>query len=295
MWKMKFPLGQLRRTLGSRACLDLLATLAAATSCSAWAVDTSDASRGSPPDAGARPPSVAADLTGARRAIAAAVLRINPGAPEISSIAPSSEIPGFYEVHIGGQLLYADPSGRYILEGQVIDTTTRTNVTAHHLDDAHRLPAGDLPARGAMLTYRSGNGSRRILVFADPDCGYCKRLEPELARLADASVYLVMIPVLGEASKTHARAIACATDPAAAWRDWLTQGRLPPLPADAGACRSGDAAIARNLDLAKQLGVPSTPTMYFEDGTRMRGAADASSIARRLSATPRDQTGVAGR
>ncbi len=105
-------------------------------------------------------------------------------------------------------------------------------------------------------------------------------MEPELAKLKDTTVYVAMIEILGENSKLHGHAIACASDSSAAWRDWMTSGRLPESPAP-DTC-AGDATVASNAQLARKLGVSSTPTYYFLDGTRARGTMPADVLQARL-------------
>ena len=53
-----------------------------------------------------------------------------------------------------------------------------------------------LPFKDAVV-WKNGNGKRRIAVFADPNCGYCKRFERGLQELKDVTVYTFLIPILG--------------------------------------------------------------------------------------------------
>ena len=72
--------------------------------------------------------------------------------------------------------------------------------------------------RIARWFYKQGSGKRRLAVFGDPNCGYCKRLERDLVALKDVTIYTVVYPVLGPDSLDKPRAIVCAPNPAIASR-----------------------------------------------------------------------------
>jgi thiol:disulfide interchange protein DsbC len=212
-------------------------------------------------------------------AIKAGIAKLNPNASPVQSVAVSP-IPGMYEVYVDGQLLYSDAAGQHIVVGQMIDSATHDNLTNKHLDETYRLPPNSLPKVDSIVSYKIGSGKHEMLIFEDPDCTYCKHLETELAQLKDTTVYVAMIEILGDQSKKDGHAIACAVDTAAAWRLWMNQGTLPEAPVPESC--AGDAAVARNLQLAQKLGVNSTPTFYFSDGSRSRGVIQAAVLQKRL-------------
>ena len=63
-----------------------------------------------------------------------------------------------------------------------------------------------LPLSDAVKTVH-GAGQRRLAVFSDPNCPYCKQLEAELASLDNITIYTFLLPFLGE---TKPIAIWCA-------------------------------------------------------------------------------------
>jgi thiol:disulfide interchange protein DsbC len=132
-----------------------------------------------------------------------------------------------------------------------------------------------LPLADAIKTVH-GNGSRQLAVFSDPNCIYCKQLEPELAALNNVTIYTFLVPFQGDARPI---AIWCAADRARAWRQWMLQGEAGTQKPDTQC----DHPIARNLTLARRLGVQGTPTLFWNDGTRTDGYADRRALQARLN------------
>lgn len=201
-----------------------------------------------------------------------------PNVPKIDEVRPSP-MPGLWEVRIGNEVRYTDASGNYLIEGQLFDLKSKKNLTEERLTQLNRVDFASLPFNDALV-WKSGTGKRRIAVFADPNCGYCKRFEKGLQEMKDVTVYTFLIPILGGDSPEKSRAIWCAKDGAATWLAWMLKGEQPPkAPA---AC--DDAAIERNLALSRKIHVNGTPAILLEDGNRIPGAVGAVELERRLQA-----------
>jgi thiol:disulfide interchange protein DsbC len=202
-----------------------------------------------------------------------------PNLPAIDEVRPSP-MPGLFEVRIQqSQLFYTDAQGQYLIQGELIDTRTGTNLTEARVADLTRIRFDDLPLSDAFITVR-GNGRQRIAVFSDPNCGFCKRLDRELARTTDITVYTFLVAMLGPDSLAKSRHIWCARDRAKTYNDWMLDGATPP------AAQCDTAGLDRNRALAQQLGIQGTPTTFLGDGTRVIGA-DIARIRQGTAATPR--------
>lgn len=199
------------------------------------------------------------------------------GLPKIDEVR-QSPMPGLWEIRIGNELRYTDAQGHYLIEGELIDLRNRRNLTEERVNQLNAIDFASLPLKDAVV-WKTGNGKRRIAVFADPNCGYCKRFERTLQEAKDLTVYTFLVPILGGDSPEKSRAIWCAKDSTATWQAWMLEGKQPPKPA--GAC--DDAAIERNLTLARKHRVNGTPAIVFEDGSRVPGAISAEQLERRLS------------
>ena len=198
------------------------------------------------------------------------------GLPKIDDVRPSP-MAGLWEVRIGNEIRYTDASGNYLIEGDLIDLRTKRNLTEDRVAKLQTIDFASLPLKDAVV-WKSGNGKRKIAVFADPNCGYCKRFERSLQDMKDLTVYTFLIPILGGDSPEKSRAIWCAKDSSSSWQAWMLEGKAPLKPM--GAC--DDAAIERNLALSRRHHINGTPAIIFEDGSRAPGALSADQLEKRL-------------
>jgi thiol:disulfide interchange protein DsbC len=206
------------------------------------------------------------------------VLRKNLGPDiDVSSVAPTP-LAGIFEVNVGKQLVYTDRSANYLMIGQLIESRTRRDLTKIALDNASRVDFASLPLANAIRSVK-GNGSRRMAVFADPYCPYCKRLEQTMRKLDNVTIYTFLFPILTADSKPMSDAIWCAPDRAAAWSAWMLNGTKP---SGTGTCNA--AAVTSNLALARGLGISGTPTIIFSDGTERTGALPLEELNQALDA-----------
>ena len=177
---------------------------------------------------------------------------------------------GLYEVRMGETLVYTDEKVTFLLVGSLIDAKTRENLTEVRKDQLSQVKFEDLPLDSAVKVVR-GNGKQVFAVFADPNCGFCKRFERDLATLQDVTMYTFLYPILdagnGGDSMRKSKAIWCSKDRAKAWMDLMLKNTAPIM---AGNCDS--AVLQRNLELGQKLGISGTPTSFASSGQRVVGA-----------------------
>lgn len=186
---------------------------------------------------------------------------------------------GLYEVYMNGQIIYTDEKFSFLIaEGHLVDSKSKKDVTGERLADLSKVDFSALPLDQAVKVVK-GNGSRKMAVFSDPDCPFCKRLEQnELVNITDVTIYTFLYPLeqLHPDAANKAKAIWCAADRSKAWQDWALNNQLPKKSANC------DAPIEKVAALAKRMGVTSTPTIFFADGKRMLGAYPAAEIEKAL-------------
>lgn len=207
-----------------------------------------------------------------RKALAARL----PPSVVVDAVTPSP-IEGLYEVRSGTSVFYADRHGDYIVRGEILDTRTQMNLTEARIAKLSNLAFASLPIQDAVVSMR-GRGTRKLAVFADPECPYCKQLEATLRGRDDVTVYTFLMPILGPGSMEKAKAIWCAEDRGAAWDAWMREGKLPAARPD---CDT--SALDRNLALRNKHSIRGTPTLVFENGTRTSGALGALQLERELA------------
>ena len=183
-----------------------------------------------------------------------------------------------YEVYSEGNILYTDDKmTAFIAGGQLIDGKTMKNVTEERMRKLTAIKFSELPLDRAIKQVR-GDGKRLLATFEDPNCGYCKRLARDLLKLDNVTIYTFLYPILSEDSLRKSKQIWCSADRAKAWNDWMVEGRAPTAKDD---CDT--AAITRNQEYGRRLGISGTPTMFFADGERVPGAMPLAKIEQKLS------------
>jgi len=191
---------------------------------------------------------------------------------------------GLYEVFMGGQIIYTDEKLTFLIaEGRLVDPKTKKDITGERLDELTKIDFSSLPLDQAIKVVK-GDGSRKMVVFSDVDCPYCKRLERnELAKITDVTVYTFLYPIeqLHPDAANKSKLIWCANNRVKAWEDWILRDQLPNA---AGTC---EVPLEKVGQLARRIGVTSTPTLIFSDGKRMLGAQPYKEIERMLSAAPK--------
>lgn len=205
-------------------------------------------------------------------------------AERIPSIGRIDEIsrtpmPGIFEVRVGTDLFYTDADGGYILHGNLIDTKARKNLTEERMDKLLAVDFDSLPTKDAFVLVR-GNGKRKLAVFEDPNCPYCKKFERDLSKVDNVTVYMYLYPILGPDSTEKSRNIWCSKDRAKSWQDWMLKSEVP-AKAEPGCDLT---ALSRNLEFGKKHKITGTPTLIFTDGSRVPGAIGAADIERALAA-----------
>lgn len=201
--------------------------------------------------------------------------------PELKAIDEVTKSPmaGLYEIRLNGtDVYYSDAQGNYLIVGSLYDTRQRRNLTEERVDKLTAVKFDALPFKDAFTIVR-GNGARKLAVFEDPNCGYCKRFERDLQTIDNVTVYMFLYPILGNDSIDKAKSIWCAKDRGQVWQDWMV--REQSIPSNAAACDTN--ALRRNVELGRTYKITGTPTLIFVDGTRVPGAIDAKQIEKRLA------------
>ncbi|MGQ0579538.1 MAG: DsbC family protein [Betaproteobacteria bacterium] len=187
---------------------------------------------------------------------------------------------GLYELVVDGQLIYADENLDYLIDGSIIDTNTMVNITAarqRNMEEAKlrklAFPFEQLPFDLAFKKVK-GDGSRKIAVFSDPDCPFCKRLEQSFTKLDNVTIYIFLYPLVELHPKAPevARAIWCSGERVKAWDDYMLKGVVPKA---AGTCTN---PVDKVVEFGKSKQITGTPTIFFADGRRVPGAIPLDQI-----------------
>jgi thiol:disulfide interchange protein DsbC len=198
-----------------------------------------------------------------------------PNLPKIDEIS-KTPMNGLYEVRMGNDVMYSDAEGSFVIQGTLIDVKQRRNLTEERMEKLSAIAFDQLPLKNAFTQVR-GNGKRKLVVFADPNCGYCKRFEKDLQKLDNVTIHHLLYPILGEDSKTKSRNIWCAKDKAKTWNDWMINNTTP------ANANCDTAALEANVEFGKKYRITGTPTLFFADGTRVPGAVPLAQVEKLLA------------
>lgn len=203
-----------------------------------------------------------------------------PGA-NITSIT-KTPYGGLYEVVIDNEVIYASADGKYLVMGNVIELDTRRNITAARMAKLSEVKWHTLPLDKAIVEVK-GDGRRKLAVFSDADCPFCRKLEPEIDKLNNVTVYTFLYPIEGlhpQAIPTS-KQIWCEKDRLKAWKAYMLKGEKP---AAKGDCPNPVDEVIR---LGNTLRVTGTPTLIFENGQRVPGYVPADKLEQLLAAASR--------
>ena len=200
--------------------------------------------------------------------------------PQIGQINQviKSPVPGLYEVITQDRLFYTDDKAQFLIDAAVYDLKNMRNITEERSRKLFAIDFDRLPLENAVKVVR-GKGERKMAVFSDPNCGYCKKLEQEFLNIDNVTIYTFLYPTF-QGSLEKSRAVWCSKDRVQAWNDLMLLDVTPP----AGNC---ETPIAKNMELGRKLKVNGTPALVFADGTINPGYMPAAQLEQALTAAAR--------
>ncbi|HMS06334.1 MAG TPA: DsbC family protein [Burkholderiaceae bacterium] len=204
-----------------------------------------------------------------------------PNLPKIDEVR-RTPMPGVFELRVNEtEILYTDAKGDFLIQGSLIDTKGKRNLTEERTDKLSAIPFDQLPLKDAFTIVR-GNGARKLAVFEDPNCGYCKRFERDLQKVNNVTVHLFLYPILGADSVEKSKNLWCSKDKGRAWVDYMVNDK----PIASASCDT--TALQRNVEFGRKYRINGTPAMIFADGNRVPGAIGAADIEKHLATAQPD-------
>ncbi|GAB02214.1 MULTISPECIES: DsbC family protein [Acinetobacter] len=187
---------------------------------------------------------------------------------QVTNIQPT-EMSGLYSANLDNQIIYLDENAEHMFIGSMVRLKDQKNLTKDLVLKQNSIDWKQLPLKDAIKTVK-GNGKRQLAIFSDPNCPYCKKLEAELDKLNDVTIYTFIYPLKTQ-SIVVSKQVWCEANPAYAWKNLLQKNVQP----KAKTCAN---PIDRNLELGRKLGVQGTPTLIFGNGLKMVGGRSAEEI-----------------
>jgi thiol:disulfide interchange protein DsbC len=228
-----------------------------------------------------KPPAGEPPMTAEAQSVQKLLLAKFPGA-NVSYVAKTPYF-GLYEAMFDDRIVYTDAKVSYVFVGSIYDAATKEDVTEARQRKLSRIAWSDLPLNLAIKKVK-GNGSRKLAVFSDADCPFCKRLETEMKGLDNVTIYTFLYPIdqLHPDAARKSKMIWCAPDKLKAWDEFFTSGKLPD---NAGDCPT---PVAETQALGQKFRMNATPTLVFANGNVVPGALPLARIEAELAAAEAD-------
>ena len=181
----------------------------------------------------------------------------------------TTEMTGLYSASLDQQIIYLDETAQHMFIGSMVRLKDQKNLTKDLVLKQNSIDWKQLPLKDAIKTVK-GNGKQQLAIFSDPNCPYCKKLEVELDKLNDVTIYTFIYPLKAQ-SIAISKSVWCDPNQAYAWKNLLQKNVQPKE-------KSCANPIDRNLELGKKLGIEGTPTLIFGNGLKMVGGRSAEEI-----------------
>jgi thiol:disulfide interchange protein DsbC len=178
-------------------------------------------------------------------------------------------------------LLFMDYGKKHIIQGMMVELPDFKPVSAHKQDlpqpkQVTSIDPKTIPLDGAFIM---GNpkGTKKLYVFTDPDCPYCRKMHAELKKLEkiapDVAIHVMLFPLpMHPQSFDKSRAIL--ESKSKELLDKAFDGQEVPRPTQ----DSSKAAIEATIKFANANGISATPTLVLPDGKIEMGARDAEDL-----------------
>ncbi|NHQ83928.1 DsbC family protein [Chromobacterium vaccinii] len=199
---------------------------------------------------------------------------------QVKSVS-ATPVKGIYELVVDGrQVVYVNSDASYLFVGDLIDTKSKESLTEKKMADLSKVDFNALPFQYAFKDVR-GKGERKMAVFTDPDCPFCKKLEREsLKDIDNVTIYTFLYPLtqLHPDAMRKSKQIWCSADKAAAWTAFMRDDRPLTGPDNC------DTPLEKIQALGEKMGITGTPALVFANGRMVPGAIGGDDIEQLLNA-----------
>lgn len=193
---------------------------------------------------------------------------------------------GLYRAHIGSQILYVTPDGRFAINGDLYDLESRTNVTEQARSESRASALAQIDTDDAIVFSPEGDTEHVVWVFTDPECPYCQRFHNHMADFNERGIEVryLAFPRAGPGSDNWrlTEALWCADDPRAAMTAVKGGQSLDTadMPCDA-------SPVADQYQTGRDIGLTGTPMIVDENGKVLGGYLKPEALTARLAGNSR--------
>ncbi len=191
--------------------------------------------------------------------------------PDASTVdVKESPVKGIWQIDVekGGQhgSIWIDCSKKYLIQLIPLEAYLKQMEAQRTPQkvDLSKIPLTD------SITVGSKTAAKRVIVFSDPDCPYCRKLHESIkqiiAKRPDIAFVEILFPLpMHKEAPKKVQAILCSKS-VEMLDDAFSGKSVPEPPAKCTA-----EAMERNIALARSLNFNGTPTLVRDDGTVLSG------------------------
>ena len=191
-----------------------------------------------------------------------------------------SPLPGIYEVAMGADTAYVSANGKFLINGDLYEIETRTNLTEVARSTMRRQALSKLDERD-MIIFSPAAAKHTITVFTDVECGYCRKLHGDIDQINKLGVRVryMAYPRAGPGSEDWHKmeAVWCSKDRKSA----ITQAKSG---AELKSPNCGATPVAKQFALGEKLGVNGTPAVFTDSGEYIGGYLPPDKLLEQIEA-----------
>lgn len=203
---------------------------------------------------------------------ASKLLKVEKFKAKVKSIR-ESQIKGLWEVEVtqGDKtfLVYVDYAKKYLVEGKFTALEKLGEPPPLTKVDPKKIPLDN------ALVYGNPKAEKKVIVFDDPECPFCRKLHEEIKKInaerKDIVFYVKMYPLpIHPDAYEISKSIICGRSPKML-DDAFAGKKLPKANCET-------AELDNNIKLAGELGIKGTPGLILPDGRLFPGYAPADTL-----------------
>lgn len=216
------------------------------------------------------------------RAKAAEALSKVNGSPVDPGAIHGTSLPGVFEVILPSGPVYVAKDASWVLRGDLVDVAKNENLNQKAIAEMQKVVFSDIPLDNAIKVV-IGNGSRKLVTFEDPSCGYCKKFAETLQSITNVTAYIQPVAMISPASAGKVVNVLCSDKPAVAWNELMIKGKDPAECKPGARKEASEKKMKAIQAVAQKFFINGTPSMIFEDNTRVNGLVPLTDLENRLT------------
>lgn len=184
--------------------------------------------------------------------------------------------PDTYALLMGSNIIYGNIHSNYLTAGHMFDVYSRDDITdSLQKMNNPRININQINIADAFVAKAPGKVNKKLIIFIDPDCPYCRQLETQIyAQGIDkkADLYYMMMPLsMHPNAKAHTSNILCSANPLEILKEYMINNNDNQKVKLTDGCNI-DAVLERTGSTARNLSINGTPAIITGEGTILMGA-----------------------